>query len=188
VFHINRAWGIPDLVFALGDETVVDVTNALLAMPVLILVASICPLGVESSLYALVTSVQAAGGTVGGTISGLLIKGFGITLHNYDNLWKLIVLCACLKVLSVFFIPMLPSKLARPAQQPGEQAAEEEAKEGDQIGERENMVEVEEAQSSTAEEEPAKKSKWGATAVLVLLVVGICWSLGQSSAALIEAS
>ena len=62
------------------------------------------------------------------------------------------------------------------------------SKEGDQIGERENMVEVEEAQSSTAEEEPAKKSKWGATAVLVLLVVGICWSLGQSSAALIEAS
>uniref|UniRef100_A0A7S2TLW2 Folate/biopterin transporter n=1 Tax=Lotharella oceanica TaxID=641309 RepID=A0A7S2TLW2_9EUKA len=194
VFHINRKWGIPDLVFALGDETVVDVTNALLAMPVLILVASICPLGVESSLYALVTSVQAAGGTVGGTISGLLIRSFGITLHNYDNLWKLIVLCAGLKVLSVFFIPMLPSKLARPA--PADVSVEggdEEEKEGGAlVGERDDAEQQQqqpaEARGDEGEEEPLKKSKFGAATVLFLLVVGICWSLGQSSAALAEAS
>jgi len=112
VFHINRAWGIPDLVFALGDDAVVDVTNALLSMPILILVAAICPAGVESSLYALVTSVQMAGGSVGGTISAMLIESFGITLTNYDRLWQLIVVCAVAKLVILPLIPLLPHNLS----------------------------------------------------------------------------
>mmetsp|Transcript_4203 Transcript_4203/g.6687 ORF Transcript_4203/g.6687 Transcript_4203/m.6687 type:complete len:430 (-) Transcript_4203:204-1493(-) len=111
VLHVNRRWGVPDLAFALGDDAIVDVTCSLLAMPILILIASICPAGVESSLYAFVTSVQVAGGTVGGTISAGLIEGFGITLHNYDRLWQLVLLCALAKLLVLPFIPMLPTNL-----------------------------------------------------------------------------
>eukprot|EP00468_Gymnochlora_sp_CCMP2014_P010327 CAMPEP_0167757372 /NCGR_PEP_ID=MMETSP0110_2-20121227/9887_1 /TAXON_ID=629695 /ORGANISM="Gymnochlora sp., Strain CCMP2014" /LENGTH=370 /DNA_ID=CAMNT_0007643551 /DNA_START=351 /DNA_END=1459 /DNA_ORIENTATION=- len=111
VFHINRDWGIPDLAFALGDDAIVDVTNALLAMPILILVASICPSGVESSLYAFVTSIQAAGGTVGGSISAILIGAFGIEMHNYERLWQLVLVCSLAKLLILPAIPMLPISL-----------------------------------------------------------------------------
>jgi len=111
ITHLNRKWGIPDLAFALGDDAVVDITNSLLAMPILILIASICPSGVESSLYAFVTSVQVAGGTVSGTISASLIKSFGITLTNYERLWQLVLVCALAKLLILPFITMLPSNL-----------------------------------------------------------------------------
>ncbi len=113
VFRVNRQWGIPDLAFALGDDAIMDVTNSLLKMPILILIASICPTGVESSVYALVTSIQVAGGTVGGTISATLIEAFGITLTNFRRLWELILLCALLKLVALPLIPMLPVKFDR---------------------------------------------------------------------------
>jgi hypothetical protein len=54
----NRAAGIPDIVFALGDDVVVATVGFVLSMPMLVLMARICPAGVESSVYALVTSLQ----------------------------------------------------------------------------------------------------------------------------------
>jgi len=142
VFHINRSWGIPDLAFALGDEPLVDITCALLAMPILILIAAICPAGVESSLYALVSSVQMAGSTVGGTISAILIEKFGITLTEYSGLWRLIILCAAVKLLILPAIPMLPANLSI--------------------------------------SRDIETSKSGAGLILILLVGGIGWSVGQS--------
>ena len=58
IFRINREWGIPDIVFALGDDVIMTVANQFVAMPMLILMAQICPVGVESSVFALVTSLQ----------------------------------------------------------------------------------------------------------------------------------
>lgn len=113
IFRVNRRWGVPDLAFALGDDAILDVTNSLLSMPILILIASICPPGVESSVYALVTSVQVAGGTVGGTLSATLIEAFGVTLTDFSRLWQLVLLCALLKLLAVPIIPLLPLRFDR---------------------------------------------------------------------------
>lgn len=109
LFGWNRAWGMPDFTFAMGDEFIIDVTQALLSMPILILLATLCPEGVEGSVYALVTSAQMAGGTVGGAASGCLIGYFGITLTDYSNFWQLIILCAFLRLLVMPLLPLLPS-------------------------------------------------------------------------------
>ena len=44
--------------FALGDDVVNNVAQQFVGMPMLILMAKICPVGVESSVFALVTSLQ----------------------------------------------------------------------------------------------------------------------------------
>mmetsp|Transcript_41552 Transcript_41552/g.66813 ORF Transcript_41552/g.66813 Transcript_41552/m.66813 type:complete len:304 (-) Transcript_41552:54-965(-) len=112
VFGLNREWGIPDFVFALGDLVVIDMARTLIGMPILILVASLCPEGVKGSVYAAVTSVQIAGGTISGSLSATLIEGLSITLSNYDNLWKLVVICSCLRLLVIPLVLLLPTQLS----------------------------------------------------------------------------
>jgi folate/biopterin transporter len=148
IFRWNRAWGLPDFAFAMGDEFIIDVTQALLQMPILILLATLCPEGVEGSVYALVTSAQMAGGTVGGALSGVLIGSFGITLTDYSGFWHLIILCAFLRLLVLPLLPLLPSR-------PKEKSLGEVA-------------------------QPEPQSKFGATAVVVMLVVGVTWALGEA--------
>ncbi len=111
IFRVNRKAGIPDLAFAIGDDIIVDIAKTLLNMPLLILVASICPEGVESSVYAAITSIQIAGGTISGSISAMIIEGFGITLSDYSNLWMLVMTCALVRLLAIPFIPLLPTKV-----------------------------------------------------------------------------
>ena len=48
--------GLPEVAFALGDDVVVATANQLLAMPLLVLMARLCPPGAEGTTYALVTT------------------------------------------------------------------------------------------------------------------------------------
>ena len=53
VTHANRAVGIPDTLFALGDDVVLTVLGQVAFMPTLVLAAKLCPPGVEGTLFAL---------------------------------------------------------------------------------------------------------------------------------------
>ena len=78
---------MPDIAFALGDDVVVATANQLLAMPILILMARLCPPGAEGTTYALVTSVQMVGGTVGGIFSQIATARFDVTNLQFSRLW-----------------------------------------------------------------------------------------------------
>jgi folate/biopterin transporter len=53
VTHANRALGINDQWFSLGDSLVLTVMGQIAFMPVLVLAARLCPPGVEATLFAL---------------------------------------------------------------------------------------------------------------------------------------
>ena len=55
---LAEQWHMPNVAFALGDDVVVATANQLLAMPLLVLMARLCPEGAEGTTFALVTSVQ----------------------------------------------------------------------------------------------------------------------------------
>jgi hypothetical protein len=61
ITRLNSKIGIPDFVFALGDEVIVDTASFIVQMPTLVMCASLCPKGVESTLYALMTVVNNIG-------------------------------------------------------------------------------------------------------------------------------
>ncbi|GAB5353267.1 hypothetical protein AAMO2058_000022800 [Amorphochlora amoebiformis] len=164
VFRLNLRLGIPDIVFALGEDAIIDATNSVLSMPILILIANICPQGVESSVYALVTSIQIGGSTVGASISALLITAFGISLDNYSRLWQLIVVCSLAKVLVLPILPMLPRNQAKASMT------------------RLSVSSVENDGGSNGDDEKRGKifsqsSVLGAGLVIFLLAFGIMWSL-----------
>jgi len=110
---INERAHIPNVFFALGDDVIMAVTNQLLSMPILILMARLCPDGAEGTVYALVTSVQMVGGTVGNLIAQNLTIAFGVTNTNFHRLWMLTLVTSTTKMLCLFFLPLVPKELDR---------------------------------------------------------------------------
>jgi hypothetical protein len=64
IFRLNKRVCVPDIWLALGDETIKDIAVSFVGMPMFVLMGRICPEGVESSVFALVTSMQMVGATV----------------------------------------------------------------------------------------------------------------------------
>ena len=84
--------------FSVGDALVHNCVGFMLSMPILILIASVCPDGAVSTVFALVTSIQAAGTDVGAALSASLSAALRIKLHDFSSLSTLIVLCCLLQV------------------------------------------------------------------------------------------
>ena len=47
VTGLNRRIGIPDFIFALGDEVVTDAAGFIVQMPTFVMMAALCPPGVS---------------------------------------------------------------------------------------------------------------------------------------------
>eukprot|EP01035_Chromulina_nebulosa_P019668 gene19668-25586_t len=64
LLEINRQYGIPDIVFALGDTTIAAFVAAIQYMPTCIMYVVLCPDGSEGTTYALLTTISNLAGTV----------------------------------------------------------------------------------------------------------------------------
>lgn len=115
VLHVNRDLGIPDFVFALMERIVITLVGQFISMPMVVLGARVCPVGVEGTLYALLMSITNFGGVISSEWGSLFTSMFGITATNFVNLWKLLLLCnsfdlvplAALKLVSNIEAPVL---------------------------------------------------------------------------------
>lgn len=108
VLHINRQWGIPDFIFASMERVVITLVGQFISMPMVVLGARVCPVGVEGTLYALLMSITNFGDVISSEWGSLFTTMFGVTGTNFTNLWKLMLLCnffdliplACVKLVS----------------------------------------------------------------------------------------
>jgi len=107
VYHINRQLGIPDEIFAFGDEVIFTVLGQVAFMPTLVLAARMCPPGVEGALFATLMSVFNAGGLLSAETGALLTKWFDVTDTNFSRLGDLIVVCNLSTLLALPFFGVL---------------------------------------------------------------------------------
>ena len=105
--HSNRLIGIPDTAFALTDSVVLTVLGQIAFMPTLVLAASLCPPGVEGTLFASLMSIYNASGTLSQEVSAWLTSLLGVTDTNFDNLPLLIVICSFSGLLPLPLIGLL---------------------------------------------------------------------------------
>ncbi|MDX2100330.1 MAG: folate/biopterin family MFS transporter [Leptolyngbyaceae cyanobacterium bins.59] len=108
VTHANRALGIDDRWFSLGDSLILTVMGQIAYMPVLVLAARLCPPGVEATLFALLMSVTNMAGLVSYEFGAVLMHGFGINEHNFEALWLLVVITNLSTLLPLPFLHWLP--------------------------------------------------------------------------------
>lgn len=109
VTHANRALGIDDRWFSLGDSLVLTVMGQIAYMPVLVLAARLCPPGIEATLFALLMSVTNLASLLSYETGALLMQGLGITEHNFDRLWLLVVIANVSTLLPLGFLHWLPA-------------------------------------------------------------------------------
>ncbi len=108
VTHTNRAIGIDDHWFSLGDSLILTVIGQIAYMPVLILAARLCPPGVEATLFALLMSVNNLAGMLSYQFGALLTHWFGVTESNFDRLWLLVIVTNLSTLLPLPLINWLP--------------------------------------------------------------------------------
>ena len=108
VTHANRAIGIDDRWFSLGDSLVLTVMGQIAFMPVLVLAARLCPLGVEATLFALLMSVVNLAGLLSYEFGAVLTHWLGINETNFDKLWLLVLITNLSTLLPLIFLGWLP--------------------------------------------------------------------------------
>jgi folate/biopterin transporter len=109
VTHTNRAIGIDDRWFSLGDSLILTVMGQIAFMPVLVLAARLCPAGVEATLFALLMSVINLAGAISYEGGAILMHWMGITPTNFDRLWLLVTIANLSTLLPLPFLNWLPS-------------------------------------------------------------------------------
>jgi folate/biopterin transporter len=108
VTHTNRAIGIDDRWFSLGDSLILTVAGRIAFMPVMVLAARLCPEGIEATLFALLMSVVNVSSLVSYQFGAALTHWFGITETNFDNLWILIAIANLSTLLPLPLLNWLP--------------------------------------------------------------------------------
>ena len=109
VTHANRAIGIDDHWFSLGDSLVLTVMGQIAFLPVLVLSARLCPEGVEATLFALLMSIYNLAGLLSHEVGALLTHLLGVTETNFEHLWLLIVITNLSTLLPLPFLKWLPA-------------------------------------------------------------------------------
>lgn len=107
VTHANRTIGISDEWFSLGDTLILAVTGKIALMPLLVLAARICPVGIEATLFALLMSVFNGANLVSQEGGAVLTHLLGVTETNFDQLWLLVLITTCTSLLPLPFLGLL---------------------------------------------------------------------------------
>ena len=109
VTHANRALGIDDHWFSLGDSLILTVVGQITWMPVLVLSARLCPKGIEATLFALLMSIWNLSGLLSHELGALLTSFLGVTESNFDKLWLLVIITNLSTLLPLPFLGWLPA-------------------------------------------------------------------------------
>ncbi|ACB00534.1 MULTISPECIES: folate/biopterin family MFS transporter [Cyanophyceae] len=109
VTHANRALGIDDRWFSLGDNLILTVTGEIALMPILVLSARLCPPGVEATMFALLMSSWNLAGLLSHELGALLTQWLGVTETNFDRLWLLVTITNLTTLLPLVFLKWLPA-------------------------------------------------------------------------------
>ncbi|CAN1209502.1 folate/biopterin family MFS transporter [Tumidithrix helvetica PCC 7403] len=117
VTHANRAIGIDDRWFSLGDSLVLTVAGRIAFMPVLVLAARLCPEGIEATLFALLMSVVNVSSLFSYQFGAALTHWLGITDTNFDNLWLLVAIANLSTLLPLPLLSWLPDDSSASAKQ-----------------------------------------------------------------------
>ncbi|KAM0884305.1 hypothetical protein ACQ4PT_031080 [Festuca glaucescens] len=110
VTGLNRKLGISDEWFSIGDSLILTVLGQASFMPVLVLAAKLCPLGVEATLFATLMSISNAGSVAGGLVGAGLTQFLGVTKDNFENLALLIAVCNVSSLLPLPLLGLLPDE------------------------------------------------------------------------------
>lgn len=109
VTRLSAAWGLDDRLFVLTSDAIEDVVEACLLLPIMVMVARLCPPGIEASLYACIISVSNAGGMLSRVLGAAVAKVAGISMTDFSHLWVLSVVVTVTLPMPLLLVKWLPT-------------------------------------------------------------------------------
>ena len=108
VSRLNLALGIPDYLFGLGDEIVSDMVLRLNTMPLFVLAASVCPEGIEATLFAFNMGISNFGADLGSYYGMGLLYWLDLNHETgFKNLQTYVLIRTLFRLTPLLLIPYL---------------------------------------------------------------------------------
>jgi hypothetical protein len=113
VFGYNKRLHIPDIVFSMGDDVLVEFVIAVQFLPMCIMYLGLCPPGSEGTTYAMLTTWSNLAGSLAFDISTALtvvwdVGSQTISDGDYSGVWKLSLLCGLVGPIPLLMLGLIP--------------------------------------------------------------------------------
>ncbi|CAH2073167.1 unnamed protein product [Thlaspi arvense] len=104
----NLNLGIPDSFFVITEESFSRIISKIRWIPMIVLSTRLCPLGIEGTFFALLMCIDSVGQLASKWSGGFVLHAFGVTRHEFGNLWLVILLRNVLRFTTLCFIFLVP--------------------------------------------------------------------------------
>ncbi len=113
ILRTNKILGVPDFVFAAGDDVMMDVISSLFTVPTFRMMNLMCPKGSEGVAYATLTSAANLGYTVASSVGTTLtniwdVSNIAMKEQRFDGIFKLHCLTSLLPLLPLPLVVLIP--------------------------------------------------------------------------------
>eukprot|EP00438_Fugacium_kawagutii_P018853 Skav230893 [mRNA] locus=scaffold2765:176288:176929:- [translate_table: standard] len=107
VLRWNRAVGLPDILFFVGDEAFDKAVEKTFYVPLMVLAYKVCPAHLEATIYSILITTSSIGLDCGRYLGVLLAEAWGIVDGNFDHLPHGIISKALIRLVPIPFILLL---------------------------------------------------------------------------------
>ncbi|KAG2241772.1 hypothetical protein Bca52824_096387, partial [Brassica carinata] len=104
----NIVLGIPDSFFVITEESFSRIISKIRWIPMIVLSTRLCPLGIEGTFFAFLMCIDSFGQLASKWSGGFVLHAFGVTRHEFGNLWLVILLRNLLRFTTLCFIFLVP--------------------------------------------------------------------------------
>ena len=111
VLRWNQWLHMPDSIFFLFDEIMIQTVGRLKWIPQLVLCAKLCPAGIEGTFFALLMSVDNLGLMTSMWGGAWLQHSLGVKRDNFSNLWLAALIRTLLRLVPLLFLFLVPDTL-----------------------------------------------------------------------------
>ena len=111
VLRWNQWLHMPDSIFFLFDEIMIQTVGRLKWIPQLVLCAKLCPAGIEGTFFALLMAVDNLGLMTSMWGGALLQHSLGVKRDNFSNLWLAALIRTLLRLVPLLFLFLVPDTL-----------------------------------------------------------------------------
>lgn len=108
---ITRIAPAIDMGFAIGESIALTLIGQAILLPIVVMVASITPPGIEGALYATMMSLSNLSSVASTEWGSFMAESFGITRDNFGGLLKLAVLCNIIGLVPIFAVNLVSKDL-----------------------------------------------------------------------------
>ena len=100
-----------DMAFAIGESIALTLVGQAILLPTVVMVAKICPPGIEGVLFATMMSLSNISSVASAEWGSVMAESMGITRTNFSGLMKLAVLCNIIGILPIFAVRLISKDL-----------------------------------------------------------------------------